>query len=833
MSIAQTPTDLARLWHHCLGHPPATVLSSISDFNLSTSALDKLNPCDICFKSKQTRLSFPVRSNKAGCLFELIHCDVWGPYTTSSLSGATYFLTIVDDFSRTVCVRLMRFKTEVERLFRDFLAMVECQFCQKVRRVRSDNGTEFLPLRSYFDSTGIIFETSCVATPQQNGRVERKHRHLLNVARSLLFTSTLPKSFWGESIYTAAFLINRTPTPLLQGKSPHELLYGQPPLYNELRVFGSLCFAAQTPKTKDKFASRSRRCVFIGYPQGKKGWLLYDLETKSQFASRDVVFYEDIFPFSNETEAGTSTSDSSLHRPTAIYDDPIQNADFSSSSLTLPVTEVRGSSEPQLQISDAIDTEPLQTENEPGPDHVSVPQTPETNNSLPVQALAPTEIPDPTENTETADTLHDLGTRQRRKLAYLQDYHCGSTRLEKDYPGSGFTHASSAIRYPIEHYVSCARFSDAHTGFLAAITAGTEPVTYKQASANEHWRQAMCAELDALNKNETWCLTPLPTGKKAIRSKWVYRIKYNSNGSIERYKARLFILENRQIEGVDFTETFAPVARMASVRVFLAVAAVKKWELHQMDVHNAFLHGDLHEEVYMTPPQGLPVVPKGYVCRLQKSLYGLRQAPRNWFSKLAHSLRIFGFNQSKADYSLFSYTKGQVQIHVLIYVDDLIVAGNDSVAISKFKGYLDTCFHMKDLGHLRYFLGIEIVRNDSGLFLSQRKYTLDILFEAGLLAAKPSEFPMEQQHRLAQTESSDYTDPEQYRRLIGRLIYLTITRPEISYFVQTLSQFMQTPKHDHWTAAIRLLHYLKASPGKGLLLSSDSQLQLNAYCDSD
>ncbi|CAM8937145.1 unnamed protein product [Rhodiola kirilowii] len=252
-----------------------------------------------------------------------------------------------------------------------------------------------------------------------------------------------------------------------------------------------------------------------------------------------------------------------------------------------------------------------------------------------------------------------------------------------------------------------------------------------------------------------------------------------------------------------------------------------------MDVHNAFLHGDLDEEVYMKPPPGLLNVPSGHVCRLKKSLYGLKQAPRNWFAKLSASLWAFGFHQSYADYSLFPYQTCNTTLHVLVYVDDLIVAGNDSLLISNFKSDLSSCFHMKDLVTLKYFLGIEIARSSSGLFLSQRKYTLNILSEAGLLGAKASPLPMESHQRLAVSQSPVFDDPEHYRRLIGRLVYLTIIRSELSYSVHTLAQFMQVPKIDHWHAAICVLHYLKGYPGQGLHLSSNSSLQLHAYCDSD
>ncbi|KAI5670896.1 hypothetical protein M9H77_11260 [Catharanthus roseus] len=310
----------------------------------------------------------------------------------------------------------------------------------------------------------------------------------------------------------------------------------------------------------------------------------------------------------------------------------------------------------------------------------------------------------------------------------------------------------------------------------------------------------MRQEIDALEQNGTWILTSLPPGKRALGSKWVYRIKYKADGTIERYKARLVILGNTQMAGIDFTDTFAPVAKMVTVRTLLSVAAARNWPIHQMDVHNAFLHGDLQEEVYMRPPPGFRPCYKG---------------------------------QSYADYSLFTYSRGNIYLCVLIYVDDLLITGNSLSTLEQFKASLHKCFHMKDLGSLKYFLGIEIARNSTGLFLSQRKYTLEILSEMGLLGAKPASTPVEPNHQLAKASGSLFDNPDSYRRLIGKLIYLTLTRPELAYAVHTLAQFMHAPRHAHWDAALRVVRYLKGSPGRGIFLSSKSPLSLTAYCDSD
>lgn len=207
-------------------------------------------------------------------------------------------MTIVDDFSRAVWVILLIDKTEVQKMFLSFFGMIERQFHAKVRIVRSDNGTEFNCMKEYFAGHGILFQTTCVGTPQQNGRVERKHRHILNVARALRFQGNLPIEFWGECILGAGYLINRTPSAVLGFKTPYEILFNSPPPFHHLRVFGCLCYAHNQKAKGDKFDSRSRKCVFVGYPHDKKGWKLFDLEKQEFFVSRDVKFYENEFPYS-------------------------------------------------------------------------------------------------------------------------------------------------------------------------------------------------------------------------------------------------------------------------------------------------------------------------------------------------------------------------------------------------------------------------------------------------------------------------------------------------------------------------------------------------------
>lgn len=398
---------------------------------------------------------------------------------------------------------------------------------------------------------------------------------------------------------------------------------------------------------------------------------------------------------------------------------------------------------------------------------------------------------------------------------------------------SSASSSKGMVPYSISNYITCDRFSEKHRAFLAAIDSHYIPETYAEAVKYKEWRDAMGREIKSQEAAGTFYLTELPPGKQAIASRWIYTNKYYADGSLERHKARLVIRGDKQVEGRDYEETFAPVAKMTTIRMFLKVAAVKRWEVHQMDVHNAFLHGELEEEVYMKLPLGFQSQKKNVVCRLRKALYGLKQAPRCWFAKLTTALRGYGFSQEYADYSLFTLVRAEVRLYVLIYVDDLLIGGNDPETIKRFKGYLGECFHMKDLGPAKYFLGIEVARSPEGIYLSQRKYVLDIINECGLLAGKPVATPMAENSHLQDEDDSPLTERGRYQRLVGRLVYLTITRPELSYVVHVLAQFLNKPKEKHWDAAIRVVRYLKGSPGKGIVLSSNGDLRISAYCDSD
>jgi len=337
-----------------------------------------------------------------------------------------------------------------------------------------------------------------------------------------------------------------------------------------------------------------------------------------------------------------------------------------------------------------------------------------------------------------------------------------------------------------------------------------------------------------LQNNHTWNLVPRPADTNIMGSKWVFRTKYLPDGSIDRLKAHLVAKGYTQIPGLDYTDTFSPIIKATTVRGVLYLAVTNKWPLRQLDVKNAFLNGHLTEQVYMEQPPGYidPRFPN-HICQLKKALHGLKQAPRAWFQRFSSFLTQLGFYCSRADTSLFVFHRKSDIIYLLLYVDDIIITGNNSSLLHSFTCKLHFEFATKDLGSLSYFLGLEATSTTDGLFISQLKYARDILTRAQLLDSKPVHTPMVVSQHLS-SDGSIFSDPTLYRSLVGALQYLTITCPDIAHAVNSVSQFLHSPTNDHFLAVKRILRYVKGTLHFGLTFrSSATPTTLVAYSDAD
>ncbi|GKC03889.1 ribonuclease H-like domain-containing protein [Tanacetum coccineum] len=315
----------------------------------------------------------------------------------------------------------------------------------------------------------------------------------------------------------------------------------------------------------------------------------------------------------------------------------------------------------------------------------------------------------------------------------------------------------------------------------------------------------MYDEYNALVKNGTWLLVPRPAGVNMVRSMWLFKHKFHADGTLSRYKARLVANGSSQQLGVDFDETFSPVVKPATIRTVLSLAVSRKWPIHQLDVKNAFLNGDLSETVYMHQPPGFVDARfPNHVCRLQRSLYGLKQAPRAWFQRFACYATRAGFYHSRCDSSLFIYRQGSQIAYLLLYVDDIILTASSIALLQQIIDSLHKEFDMTDLGALNYFLGISVVRHSTGLFLSQKKYALDLLARAHMVNCNPSRTPVDFETKL-----------------------------DLSYAIQQVCLYMHDLKEPHFAALKRILRYVQGTLELGLHLYASATTSLVGYTDAD
>lgn len=344
-------------------------------------------------------------------------------------------------------------------------------------------------------------------------------------------------------------------------------------------------------------------------------------------------------------------------------------------------------------------------------------------------------------------------------------------------------------------------------------------------------------ELQSIESNQTWELVDLPPGKRAIGCKWVFTRKRNSNGQVQRYKARLVAQGFSQRYGTDYYEVFAPVVRQATFRTLMSVAAKRKMMVKQFDVKTAFLHGQLEEEIFMKQPPGFAVKnAENKVCRLKKSLYGLKQAARAWNQRLHEVLLSIGYEQGEADPCLYRKCVNGKWSYVLIYVDDLIAASEDPMIVDILERTLKSEFEIKSLGDIRCYLGLDVERNEAGdYFISQRKYIADVVQCANLQDAKPSSIPLDPGYEKHADQGTPLPDNQVYQQIVGKLLYLAVnSRPDISASISILSRKTANPSQQDWNELKRVVRYLKGTCDMKLRLSNIGEpSELVGYADAD
>ena len=718
------------LWHKRFGHLGNQNLKNLVNNNLvkglNFDAKKDIGFCDPCAHGKHHREKFPKRSTfRASKPLELVHSDLCGKMNVPSLGGAEYFLTFIDDSTRYVWTYVLKRKDQVFEKFLEWKSYVENLLDSKLKILRTDNGGEYCSnsFNKYLINEGIRHEKTVPKTPEQNGVSERMNRTLVEMVRSMLISSDLPKSFWAEALNTATYLRNRSPSTANQGMTAFEALTGLKPNVDNLRIFGCIAYIHIPKDERRKLDSKASKCVFLGYSNESKAYRLFDMVKKKIIVSRDVIFNENDFGLNDSTGSKASSCD----RPVEIiYSD-------------------------ESEISDSVDN----------------------------------------------------GTSLGRPIRQ---------RKAPDYYGEWVTVANNDIGEPssVKQALNCAEY--------------------------KHWETAMQNEMNSLDKNNVWDLVELPKDRKPIGCRWVFKLKYDSDGLIEKYKARLVAQGFSQQFGVDYDEIFSPVVRHESVRIIVALSVINGLKIHQMDVSTAFLNGELVEDVYMRQPEGFIVKgEENMVCKLRRSLYGLKQSPRCWNFLLDSKIKSFGFIQTPSDPCIYVSTKGDMLI-IPVYVDDILLASKDVDRINDIKTSISRCFDVKDMGLLHHFLGMKVVRDSakSSIWIGQPSYTKNILVKFGMENSKPNKVPANPSAKLtAELNDSEPVDQKLYQSAVGSLLYLSIaTRPDITFAVSVVARYASNPRQCHWSAVKTIFRYLKGTDSFGLLFSNDSSLCVG-YSDAD
>ncbi|KAJ9556641.1 hypothetical protein OSB04_011255 [Centaurea solstitialis] len=734
--------DQTYLWHCRLGHiNKKRVELLLKGGFLGNFDYKPFDNCESCLSGKMTKQPFNSENERATDLLEIIHTDVCGPFSHVARGGYRDFITFTDDFSRYGYVYLMRHKSETFEKFKEYQNEVQNLLDKRIKFLRSDRGGEYLSdeFDNHLMECGIVSQLTPPYTPQMNGVSERRNRTLLDMVRTMMCHSSLPISFWGHALETAAHILNRAPTKSVE-KTPYELWKGKKPNISFLKIWG--CEVYVKRPTSEKLKPKSDKCFFVGYPKTTVGYYFYNPDENKVFVARNGKFLEEKF----------------LSLENTRKDVDLQVVDEES---TTPVVE------PEIQ-----------------------------HNNVEPQS-------EPIEEVQTQDLRRSSRVRQE---------------------------------------------PDRYLGFLVSQDSGdlNEPTSYGEAvsgSESEQWQEAMKAEMQSMYDNQVWELTDLPQHCKAVGRKWVLKKKTDMDGNVHTFKARLVAKGFTQTHGIDYDETFSPVAMLKSIRILMAISAYFNYEIWQMDVKTAFLNGKLTEDIYMEQPEGFedPKNPNK-VCKLLKSIYGLKQASRSWNLHFDERIKEFGFAKSEFEPCVYTKFSGRIVTFLVLYVDDILLIGNDVPTLQSVKEWLSKCFQMKDLGEAAYILGIKIYRNRSKrlIGLSQGTYIDKVLKRFRMDESKKGFIPMQHGIVLSKTqcpvssEDQDKMKSVPYASAIGSIMYAMLcTRPDVAYSVSVTSRYQQNPGEPHWVAVKNILKYLRRTKEMFLVFGgSEDEISVTGYSDA-
>ncbi|KAJ9535164.1 hypothetical protein OSB04_un001757 [Centaurea solstitialis] len=843
------------LWHRRLSHLNYATINQLAKAGLVTGLpslrFTKEQLCSACEmgKIKKSSHKLKVEHNTSKPL-QLLHMDLCGPMRVQSINGRKYVLVIVDDFSRYTWVNFLRSKDGASDIIISFIRNVQVRLQLPVQVIRTDNGTEFKnrKLDSFLDSVGITHTFSAARTPQQNGVVERKNRTLVEAARTIQLDKFSPKGdegvFIGYAKDSPSYRVYNKKTRCVvestnvdfeegieEDTSPALVTPGISGVLTSDQLHGNP-MTSSSPANKPS-SSNSNTCdldelfEFFYKDLPAPANVALPIPAVVQPPPRVMVSTTDISASilqGNSSSSSATTSPSSRVSPASAEREPSHTfqqqapvvnvpSPQSGASSTMPTTsqhqgiptpapQVAGPStspaqpapqvagpgistaQPAPQVAGPCTSTTQPAPQADGPSHVST-DTPAAPGPIVVQSQVPA-------------TVTTLATTRREPEFYID------MRIEPLPPPS--------LPYTTKH----------------------EPSNVTEALYISDWVTAMQEELNQFERLGVWRLVPRPKNKTIIDLKWIFKNKKDEDGIVTRNKARLVAKGFKQQARIDYDETFAPIARIESIRIFLAYAAHKNFTVYQMDVKTAFLNGELKEDVYVSQPEGFVDRTKpDHVYTLDKALYGLKQAPRAWYDHLSNALLDNGFYKGKIDPTLFIKTEGNDILLVQIYVDDIIFGSTNSDMCTWFSDLMTTRFEMSMLRELSFFLGLQVLQKPDGILINQSKYIGDLLKRFHMDTSSVAKTPMASGTLIGADPKGKPVDQKTYRAIIGSLLYQTASRPDIMFATCFCARFQENPKESHMMAVKRILRYLKGTPNRGLWYPKESGFELVAFSDAD
>ncbi|KAJ9530247.1 hypothetical protein QJQ45_023534 [Haematococcus lacustris] len=850
--------------------------------------------CVGCVKGKQHKnVAFagpPPNAAPVTAPLGLIHMDVCGPMHARARDGSLYVATFLDEHTKLSVVCPSAAKLRCQDTVRTVIEELETQSGYRCKAIRTDNGTEYVNsrMREYCASKGIVHQHSAPYSPQQNGAAERLNRTIFEKARSIIHSADISLSFWAHAVKFANHVRCLLPVSG-QPLTPWEAFYGVKPDLSGLRVFGCRVWLHVPDHQRSKLQAKSVEGLFIGYEPGSKAYRV--LVNGRETCSKDIVFDElsvlqptrqqdqpaqPVFllplppspstPSEPLTPAAPAEGGNSLQQTSSSSSED----SGSSSSISRPGSSAQRPQSRPLegvgahQDSSSSDSPPrrqwehnqLQHQQQQDQQHQLQHSSSQTSSTSRSTSSKTSNISCSTSSSKTSST--SCSTTSSTSSSQTVSISCstnssktGSTMhpsmpmppAPDPRPASPEAPAAPVPRRnPSRERHRPERFRDSD---LFAMNVSDSPVndtpTVAEALAGpmaDLWIEAMNAELASLHANQTWCLEERPANARVLPTKWVLKVKRDAAGNIEKLKARLVAKGFYQQSGVDVGDVYAPVSKHTTLRTLLAKAAAENMEIHQLDFETAFLNGKLEpgEVIYVQQPEGFEEGSTNTVCRLQKALYGLRQAPRAWHARLCEELLSMGFKASEADPALFTLQLSTGMVYLLVYVDDCLLCTQqgDTAGLAHVKKQLSSAFKLKDLGEARWFLGMQLTRDraEGTIKLDQHKFIQELVTANSKSAAHSKPLPMAPAVKLVREGDALDTTLHHYSALVGSLLYLTCcTRPDIAFAVGALARHMSAPTKQHWAAACSVLCYLKGTADQGLLFGGVSGLQ--GFSDAD